>query len=103
MSTRTLQKGATSRLVPKARAGISKKSNAPYWRGERCEAVVEARVASYPTRSSRAGNGTSSRKAKTPNQQLRRLERNLARRKTLEARQRIQRQIDQLREELDRA
>jgi hypothetical protein len=80
--------------------------SAPYWKGERAEAIVTARAvaraaekatrqASRPARSS----GMSSR-TRTPNAQLRRLERALKRRKTLAAQERVKAQIKQLKREL---
>lgn len=93
-------------------AGIPKSSDAPFWRGERAETIVGRRVKAYAAekaakreaRSSRsdvdAGVGRS-RQPRTATSQLRRLERALARRKTLEARQRIKQQIAQLRAELE--
>ena len=88
------------RIVFPRRAGITK-SKGVYYQGVRCEALVAARVAEYPARSKRgAGNAGTPRKPRSPSAQLRRLERALARRKTLAARQRVQSQIDLLRREL---
>lgn len=70
---------------------------APFWRGARAETIVAARVASYPKRAAR---GTGTARQRSPNAELRRLERALARRKTLAAQQRIQQQIAALRAQL---
>lgn len=87
------------RIVFPRRAGITK-STGVYYQGVRCEAIVAARVATYPARSRRGAGNAGPRKPRSPSAQLRRLERALARRKTLAARQRVQAQIDLLRREL---
>jgi hypothetical protein len=109
MATRSLHKGSSrSRIFTPAPAGIPEKSDAPFWRGERCEHHVAARHAAETERRERkaaekeAKRGTprGERRQRSPNAQLRRLERALGRRKTLAAQQRIQQQIKQLREQL---
>lgn len=97
------------RLVASRPAGIPKHSDAPFWRGERMEHIVAARIerqlaeaaAKKANRKTRiAPDGTRIRSPKTPHQRLRRLERALTRRKTLAAQQRVRAQIAQLRREL---
>lgn len=89
-----MQKG--TRVTASRKAGINK--NAPYWKGQRAEHIIDKRVALYreeqAKRRSRKGKGLP--RPKTPSQRLRRLERALLRRKTLAARQRIAQQIAQL-------
>lgn len=68
---------------------------APFWRGERAEAIVAARIASYPPRKVRSA-GTASIKSRSPSAEIRRLERALARRKTADARARLAQRIDAL-------
>lgn len=84
--------------LPDRPPGIPKRSAAPFWRGERAEAIVAARRETYLAKARRP-RGTRSVGTKTPQQELRRLERALARRKTLAARLRIQQRIRQLKRE----
>lgn len=96
-----MQNGKRKRLVPKRGPGLIDKS-APYWKGERAESIVSARAIenSERKRSRRAGGSGQPRKPRSPHAELRRLERALARRKTLAAQQRIQAQIKQMKKEL---
>ena len=80
--------------------------SAPYWKGERAENIVTdravVRAAVKATRRAlkpASRSGTSSRQ-RSPNAQLRRLERALKRRKTLAAQERVKAQIKQLKQEL---
>lgn len=96
-----------NRLAPKPVNGLVD-SDAPYWRGDTAERVLEERLASRPqkvhkgpkSRHISSRTRTSSPQGKDPLRELRRLERALPRRKTLAARQRLQMRIDQLRKEL---
>jgi uncharacterized membrane protein YqiK len=107
---------SSRRLVPKRRAGIVNE-DAPFWRGETAEQILEQRfngyrlareekaVARVKAREERksaraAGRAPRARRERSPNQQLKRLERNLGRRKTLAARQRIEQQIKSLKQQL---
>jgi hypothetical protein len=80
--------------------------SAPYWRGERAEDIVKARVEERKqakTTRRRSGSqprGRRSSSPASPNKELRRLERALKRRKTLAARQRVSARIKQLKQEL---
>jgi hypothetical protein len=86
--------------------------DAPHWRGDTAVRIIERRrqeIASRPVKARRAskrarpGGKTSPAgqiDRSQPNQLLRRLERNLKRRKTLAARQRLQKRIDDLRASL---
>jgi len=118
MSPRSLHKGSKKnrqRLVPRHPSGIANES-APFWRGVRCEQVVSARVIGYneekeqralKRRSRRAAGsgggptGSSTRKPRSPFAEIRRLERALARRKTLAAQQRVAQQIAVLKRQLE--
>lgn len=73
---------------------------APYWKGARAELIVAERVKRYAAEKAAKKKGTGPRRERTPHQQLRRLERALAKRKTLAARQRIAQQIKQLKKEI---
>lgn len=95
-----------NRLAPEPVNGLVD-SDAPFWRGDTAERVLEERLASRPqkvhkgSKSRRRSSRTSSSPGeKDPLRELRRLERVLPRRKTLAARQRLQMRIDQLRKEL---
>lgn len=98
-------------FVPRL-AGIPKKSNARFWRGERAETIVEERrtrlaaekEAKRSSRKSRRRSGAPGKpRVKTPNQQLSRLKRQLARRKTLAARQRLEARIKELQRSITHA
>lgn len=114
------QRTTKTRVFESRSAGIPKKSDAPFWRGERAETIVERRASIYATeklaklearnakRSAKKKHADYTKRARpksqrerTPNQQLRRLERQLARRKTLAARQRLQARIKELKREID--
>lgn len=108
---RTVRRGSVGRkekLFTPHRPGINKRLSA-YRRGERCEAIVAARVSQRQAereakrRSKRTG-GQRSRSGRpvprSPSAELRRLERALARRKTLEAKQRLQQRIKDLKRKL---
>lgn len=90
-------KSKCSRLFP-ARSGGLHKELGRYWQGQRAEAIVEARAAERQR--SRRKPRSGSTPTQSPQRELRRLERALARRKTLAARQRVQQRIDVLRKEL---
>lgn len=87
---------------------------APFWKGQRAEIIVAARVEAYAEEKAakRAARRTtpSARSSRNPNEgpatfvpkELRRLERALMRRKTLAARQRVRARIDALKRELTR-
>lgn len=76
--------------------GLHKKLGG-FWRGERCEVIVQERI-EQQARERAARRGTTRQRSSSPgSSELRRLQRALGRRKTLAARQRIQRRIDALR------
>lgn len=100
------------RLSPTRAPGIATQSDAPFWQGRRAEHVVAERVEAAQAEKAqklaeraarRNTKGPRAKRERTPHQQLRRLERALLRRKTLDGRQRVQAQIDQLKRELARA
>lgn len=85
--------------------------DAPHWRGDTAERIVRRRrksiredeKAAKASKKTRARGSKRSRTKADPNdpqRRLKRLERNIKRRKTLAARQRLQKQIDELRREL---
>lgn len=82
--------------------------DAPFWSGDTAENLIERRIAERPVRSTRARRtSTRARSDREPLsgdaaalKTLRRLERNVSRRKTLAARVRLQQRIDLLRSEL---
>jgi len=81
---------------------ILDKTRGAYWRGERCEDIVAQRIAQRAAekasrRSSRRGNDVS---VKTPEQQLRRLERALKKRKTETGRISVKNRIKELKREM---
>jgi hypothetical protein len=95
---KSLQKGLATpeRLVPLRPAGISATSTAPFWRGARCEDVVQKRTAARVSAQAERKASGKPAKPRTPAQQLARLRRALPKRKTLAARERIAAQIKAL-------
>lgn len=93
----------SKRLVPKARSGLINR-HAPFWLGDTAEGVLQRRLEERlrEQKAKRARRGKRSARVTTPQRELRRLERNLQRRKTAEARARIAQRIKALRRELSR-
>lgn len=106
-----------ARLFPKRKAGIPEDSDAPYWKGHRAEHMVAARtIENNENKTASARKRAAKRAAKlgqsvgaagvveprvtTLTQKLRRLERALARRKTLAAQQRVAQQIKDLKKQI---
>lgn len=92
------------RIVEAPAPGLTKADGA-YWAGARAEDRVVARVrakaeAKAAKKSARATRAPGERRARTPQAELRRLERALKRRKTLAAQQRVRQQIEQLKRSL---
>jgi hypothetical protein len=108
-----------TRLFKARRPGIAASSTAPFWCGQTAEALVASRVeAKQAEREAKrleraearaAARGTTTRtrrdssapRERSPNAQLTRLRRALARRKTLAARQRVAAQIATLEAQLE--
>lgn len=88
------------RIILPRKRGLHKKLGG-FWKGERCGKIVRRRIkaliAEREARHAAKGGRTRSPRATTKQTELRRLQRALARRKTLAARQRIQQRIDALR------
>lgn len=88
------------RIFPTRKPGITDRK-AAFWRGDTAEKVLAERVAATPTpRRRRASTPRGSGPTSDPAAQIRRLERAIPRRKTQEARDRLQARIDSLRKEL---
>lgn len=91
------------RVTPARSAGVIN-PRAPFWSGITAETILEARRQQYEReaeekRSRRRGAKTA-RAPHSPSRELSRLKRALTKRKTLEARIRVQQRIDQLELEL---
>jgi hypothetical protein len=109
MPKRTLQKGAARRIVSPRTPGLAI-PDAPFWRGETAEAIVDARRVAYAEEKAakasarRRKGGVAARSPRhtgdKPSRELSRLIRALKRRKTLAARQRVQARIDELQRQL---
>lgn len=84
------------RIVNPRKRGLHKKLGG-FWRGERCEVIVKRRIKQMQVeREARLASKGKRQRATSGSSELRRLQRALGRRKTLAARQRIQRRIDAL-------
>lgn len=84
--------------------GLTVKHGA-FWRGDRIESIMAERKAAYDAeliarQQRRRSKSSGTRRERSPHAELRRLERNLSRRKTLAAKQRIKQQIRLLKREL---
>lgn len=93
-----------ARLVPPPVDGIAD-DDAPHWRGDTARRIVRRRlreIAERPPRARRSRRNAAGRSTggDPRTRELRRLERNLPRRKTLAARQRIAARIAELKREL---
>lgn len=77
------------------RAGLNGK-DFPFWRGERAETIVAARIAAYPKRGQRRAASTDDDPIRAARKRLNRLRRSLKRRKGAETIQRIKQEIHQL-------
>jgi hypothetical protein len=96
------------RIVSTRSAGLVN-AHAPFWKGQRAETIVSARHATIAAEKEakrlaraakkRTPRDASGKRIRTPNAQLRRLERALDRRKTLAGRQSVQQQIKALKRE----
>lgn len=93
-----MQKG--NRVFTPRQPGIPKKSKAPFWRGKTAEALVTKRAAQNLAEKAARRKNPSARGPLPLNRQLSRLRRALPRRKTLEARVRIQARIDEILKEM---
>jgi hypothetical protein len=96
-----LQKGPR-RIITQPPRGLD--LTAPYWKGERADAIVAARIAARHAARAAKKPARSGQRAATPNDKLlKRLTRALARRKTPDGIARVTARIKALKREMKRA
>lgn len=99
-SKKTQKSKSPSKIVAPHLNGMSDEE-APFWKGDTAEKVLAHRLKDREKQKKTRKGGRRSAAESTPDHKtLRRLERSLPKRKTLEARQRIEQRIAQLKKEL---
>ena len=84
------------RITPKIKNGLTNKQ-APFWKGDTADGVLQRRVEARAKVRAEKKSKRKQSKADTSTRELRRLERNLKKRKTAEARRRIAARSKELR------